>query len=327
MSLRLMMGGMRFPNIILRFFRESCGMLYYKSVSFWKGTSLMQGKVCLVTGANSGIGKITALELAKMGATVVMTARNRAKGEAAQAEIKAQSGNQSVDLLLADFASLQETRRLAEEFKAKYPRLDVLVNNAGLYLAKRLESTYGYEMTFAVNHLAPFLLTNLLLDVLKASAPARVITVSSAAHGGVRMDFDNLQNSRGYSGFRAYGQSKLANILFTYELSERLKGTGVMANCLHPGGVSTNFASNNSGLFGVVWSLLKPFLRSPEQGAETSIYLASSPDLDGVTGKYFVDKTPVMSSRESYKRESWKKLWQVSEELVGLHSPDLVAAR
>ncbi len=278
----------------------------------------MQGKICLITGANAGIGKVTALELAKQGATVVIVARDRGRGEAACAEIRAQSNNQAVELLLADLSSLATVRRLATEFSARYPRLDVLINNAGLYMSQRVETVDGFEMTFAVNHLAPFLLTGLLLDQLKASVAARVITVSSAAHYQTRMNFDDLQNRRGYVGFKVYAQSKLANVLFTYELAERLKGSSVTANCLHPGAIGTSFGSKAGGIFGMFWTVIRPFLLSPEQGAATSIYLASSPEVAGVSGKYFDKKVAVPSSRDSYKREDWRRLWQISEELVGL---------
>lgn len=287
----------------------------------------MQNKICMVTGANSGIGKVTALELAKRGATVVMVCRNRSKGEAAQAEIKAQSGNASVDLMLADFASLASVRQLTEDFQQQYQQLHVLVNNAGLYLDKRYETRDGFEMTFGVNHLAHFLLTNLLLDMLKASAPARIINVSSEAHQFGRLDFDDLQGRRRYDGMRAYGQSKLANILFTYELDRRLAGTGVTVNSLHPGAVASNFARDTSGLFSLFFGLARPFMRSPEQGAETSIYLAAAPEVANVSGKYFSDKRAVRSSPRSYDQESWQRLWQVSEELVGWHTMAEVGAR
>jgi len=276
----------------------------------------MQGNVCMVTGANSGIGKVTALELAKQGATVVMVCRNAEKGRAAQAEIKAQSGNEQVDLLLADFAVLQQVRELADTFRQKYQRLDRLVNNAGLFLNKRQESADGYEYTFAVNHLAPFLLTNLLLDMLKASAPARVVTVASEAERGARLDFDDLQLRQGFNGMRAYSNSKLANILFTYALARRLEGSGVTANCMHPGGVATNFAQNT--WFGFVFKLFSPFLRSPEEGAATLVYLASSPEVADVNGTYFKDKQPIRAAPIAYDEAVQERLWQVSAELVDL---------
>ncbi len=284
----------------------------------------MQGKICLITGANSGIGKVTALELARRGATVVMVCRNAAKGSAAQSEIRDTSGNTAVDLLLADLSSLASVRELAEAFQKRYSRLDVLINNAGIYLGRYMETNDGFEQTFAVNHLAPFLLTNLLRDLLITSAPARIITVSSEAHRWGRMDFDDLHGKRGYNGMRAYSQSKLANILFTYELARQLAGTGVTANCLHPGGVATNFAKEKAGLFGIIFSLIRPVLRTPEQGAETSIYLATAPEVADITGTYFRDKRPVRSARISYDQTTWQRLWHVSAELVGL--PVLTAA-
>lgn len=280
----------------------------------------MQDNICMVTGANSGIGKVTALELARMGATVVMVCRNPQKGAAAQAEIRAQSGNDRVDLLLADFASLRSVRALAEEYTRRYRQLHVLVNNAGLYLPTRFETEDGYEMTLGVNHLAPFLLTNLLLDTVIASAPTRIINVSSEAHRGARINFADLQSVRKYNGFQAYGQSKLANILFTYELAQRLTGTGVTVNCVHPGAVATNFGSSDKW-FSLLLTVIRPLLRTPEKGAETPIYLAASPDVAGVTSTYFKDKKPIRSSNASYRQEDWKRLWRVSEELVGLSTP------
>jgi NAD(P)-dependent dehydrogenase (short-subunit alcohol dehydrogenase family) len=206
----------------------------------------MQGKICLVTGANSGIGKATVMGLARQGATVIMVSRNAAKGEAARDELRAKSGNSAIDLLLADLSSQQSIRQLAENFKQRYTQLHVLINNAGGYYMKRQESPDGLEMTLAVNYLAPFLLTNLLLDTLKASAPARIINVSSTAQASNFIDMDDLQATKHYSGGRAYGQSKLAEVLFTYELARRLQGTGVTANCLHPGFVASNFGQSNA---------------------------------------------------------------------------------
>ncbi|MFQ5793638.1 MAG: SDR family oxidoreductase [Candidatus Bipolaricaulia bacterium] len=245
----------------------------------------MQGKTRIVTGANSGIGKATALGLAKLGVTVVMVCRNPRKGEAAMAEIKAQSGNESVDLMIADLSSQQSIRQLVADFTDRYQRLHVLINNAGLHLSRRFVTADGIETTFAVNHLASFLLTNLLLDVLKASAPARIVNVTSSAHSRT-MDFDNLQGEKQYNGMQTYTQSKLANILFTYELARRLEGTGVTVNCLHPGTVRSGLQRNLPRIF----RLLRLFFATPEKGAETSIYLASSPEVEGVSGKYFSDK-------------------------------------
>jgi len=275
-------------------------------------------RVVIVTGANSGIGKMTALELARKGARVVMICRSRSKGEAAMAEIIAQSGSAQVELIIADFASLESVRRAADAFLKSHDRLHVLVNNAGLYMSERLLSQEGYEMTFAVNHLAPFLLTNLLLERLRASAPARVVTVSSAAHMTGHIRFDDLNATRGFSGFRAYGDSKLANVLFSNELARRLEGSAVTSNSLHPGVVASNFASGTGGLMGVFFSLARPFFSSPEQGAQTSIYLASAPEVAGVSGKYYANKRPQSSSAESKNRDVQRRLWDVSADLVKL---------
>lgn len=277
----------------------------------------MNQKICMVTGANAGIGKETALALARMGATVIIVARNRERGEAALADIRAQSNNPQVELLLADLSSQASVRQLAAAFKAKYDRLHVLVNNAGAVFMQRQESVDGLEMTFALNHLNYFLLTNLLLDVLQASAPARIVNVSSAAHENGRIDFDDLQQTKNYSGLRAYSMSKLANVLFTYELAQRLQGTEVTANCLHPGFVGSNFAKNNGLLARTVMLLLRPLALNPAKGAETSIYLASSPDVADVTGKYFDKKKAVSSSTISYDKITAQRLWEISESLTG----------
>lgn len=278
----------------------------------------MIGKICLVTGATSGIGRVTALELARMGATVVIVARSRERGEATQAAIRAQTGNEAVDLILADLADLAAVRSAAETFRARYDRLDVLVNNAGIYVDKRTLSADGIELTFAVNHLAPFLMTHLLLESLRNAVPARIVTVSSGAHMAGRGRFDDVRAERGYNGFAAYAESKLANVLFTYELARRLEDSGITANCLHPGAVRTGFASETGGIFGVLFGLARPFMLSPEQGAETSIYLASSPEVEGISGKYFVKRRPQTSSMVSYDRAVQQKLWELSEQLCGI---------
>jgi len=278
----------------------------------------MDGKVCLITGATSGIGKATAMELASMGASVVMVGRDRGRGEAAMAEIKEESSNASVDLMLADLSSQEEIRRLADEFKEAYQRLDVLINNAGVFRSKRITTADGMETTFAVNHLAYFLLTKLLLDVLEASAPSRIVNVSSGDHGNGTIDLDDLQGEKGYKGAKAYSQSKLATVLFTCELARRLDGTGVSANCLHPGVVGTNFGSGVSGAFGVMVRALRPFMLSPAKGAETSIYLASSPEVEGLSGRYFVKKTEARSSDASHDERLARRLWEASAELTKL---------
>jgi len=278
----------------------------------------MQGKICLVTGATSGIGKATALGLAQMGATVVMVGRDREKGEAVQREIKTKSGNEAVDLLLADLSSQESIRQLAEDFLQRYTKLHVLINNAGLISLRRRETVDGLEVTFAVNLLAPFLLTNLLLDVIKASAPSRIINVSSASHEAGYINMDDLE--RHYRYLRAYGQSKLALVLFTYELARRLQGTGVTANCLHPGFVASNFGQNGTGPISraVVNLIFSSFGISPEEGAKTSIFLATSPEVEGVTGKYFVKSIPKRSAPITYDETLQGKLWEESARLVKL---------
>jgi NAD(P)-dependent dehydrogenase (short-subunit alcohol dehydrogenase family) len=259
-----------------------------------------------------------------MGASVVMVGRDRGRGEAALAEIKQKSTNASVDLMLADLSSQEEIRRLADEFKEAYPRIDVLINDAGLFRSKRITTADGLEMTFAVNHLAYFLLTNLLLDVLKASAPSRIVNVSSGDHTNGTIDFDDLQGQKGYKGAKAYSQSKLANVLFTYELARRLEGTGVTADCLHPGaGVRTNLGSGVSGVFGIMVRALTPLMKSPEKGAETSIYLASSPEVEGLSGRYFVKKAEARSTDVSHDERIARRLWEVSAELTNLPAYNL----
>ena len=276
------------------------------------------GKICMVTGATSGIGEVTARALAQMGATVIVVGRSAERGAAALNRIKQATGNSSVELMLADLSAQAQVRQLAQQFKRKYQRLDVLVNNAGAVFTKRQESVDGIEMTFALNHLGYFLLTNLLLDRLKVEdTPARIVNVSSAAHQRARMNFEDLQSRQGYDGWSAYGQSKLANLLFTYELA-RLEGTGVTVNALHPGVVATNFGESNRGVARLVMKSVHTVALSPAEGAQTVIYLASSPDVEGVTGKYFVKEKAVQSSEASYDQVAAQRLWQVSEELAGL---------
>ncbi len=279
--------------------------------------SHMQGKIVLVTGATSGIGRATARALADRGATVVFTARDRAKADATRQWIVDGTRNPSIEYLLADLSSQEQVLRLAREFGARYSGLDVLINNAGGLFMKRMESVDGIEMTLALNHLAPFLLTNLLLGALKGRTPSRIITVSSRAHENARMDFDDLEARTGYSGWRAYGQSKLANLLFTYELARRLEGSGVTANALHPGFVATSFGRNNGGAMGAVLGLAQRLgAIRPEEGAKTSVYLASSPDVQGTTGTYFTKMQPVASSAASVDRESQRRLWETSVQMT-----------
>ncbi len=276
----------------------------------------MQGKVCLVTGSSSGIGKVTARELARMGATVVMVCRNQAKGEAAQAEIKTATGNNKVDLILADLSSLAEVRRVAEEFKQKYTQLHVLIHNAGGANSTRKLTLDGFEATFAANYLAPFVLTEQLLDVLKASAPARIVNVSSMVHTSGKIDFADLQGEKKYSTWKAYSQAKLALILFTYELARQLQGTNVTINALHPGVIASNFDQGLGGFARFGWKLIAPFISSVEQGAQTTLYLATSPEVEGVSGKYFASKKEKKSSPLSYNEIVRQRLWQESEKLV-----------
>ena len=278
----------------------------------------MAGKTVLVTGATAGIGKATALGLATMGAHLAITGRDRGRTEAAAGEIGAAGGEQ-VDALVADLSSQSEVRRLADEVLQSLDRIDVLVNNAGGYWHTRHLTVDGLERTFAVNHLAPFLLTNLLLDRLKQNASARVVTVSSHAHADGRIDFDDLQGERSYSGARAYNQSKLANVLFTYELARRLQATPVTANTLHPGLVNTSFgAEDPSRVQRLLVPFMRPFMKTPAQGAATPIHMASAPDLEQVTGRYFVNSKPKRSAKRSYDEATAARLWQVSADLVGL---------
>jgi NAD(P)-dependent dehydrogenase (short-subunit alcohol dehydrogenase family) len=278
---------------------------------------LMAGGTVLITGATRGIGKATAVGLARLGAHVAIIGHDRARTQTAATEIRAAGGQ--VDAFLADLSSQAEVRRLAEEVLERLPRIDVLVNNVGGYWKTRRTTRDGLEHTFAVNHLAPFLLTNLLLGRLKHSAPARVVTVASNAQRLGRIDFDDLQGERSYSGARAYNQSKLANVLFTHELARRLSASAVTANALHPGLVSTSLGAEDPARSQrLLVPLLRAFMSSPAQGAATSIQLASDPALQGRTGLYFTRRGPKKSSERSYDRASATRLWQVSADLVGL---------
>jgi NAD(P)-dependent dehydrogenase (short-subunit alcohol dehydrogenase family) len=278
----------------------------------------MAGRTVLVTGGTGGIGKATAIGLATMGARVGITGRDLARAEQAAADIRAASGNPAVDVFAADMSSQAEVRRLAAAVLDAYPRLDVLVNNVGGFWAHRQPTADGLERTFALNHLAPFLLTNLLLDRLKASAPARVVTVSSGEQARGRIDFEDLQGARDYSAQRAYSQSKLANVIFTNELARRLQGSGVTATSLHPGVVRTNFGADQAGFFAVMGGMVRPFLKTPARGAQTSIYLASSPDVEGVSGQFFANRKPKTANKLAYDTDMAARLWQVSADLVGL---------
>lgn len=278
----------------------------------------MQDKVCLITGATSGIGKAAALQLAQLGASVVMVGRNPQTTAAAIQEIRGQSNNDRVESMLADLSSQEQVRLLAKNFQARYQRLDVLVNNAGALMLSRQQSVDGIEMTFALNHLNYFLLTSLLLDTLKSSSPARIINVASDSHQDAHLKFDDLQLEKNYGGYKAYGRSKLANLLFTYELDRRLQGSNVTVNAMHPGLVATKFLANN-GVRGRVYNLFVRLVgRSAARGAKTITYLASSPDVEGVSGKYFVEDGLVQSSPASYDKDAAVRLWKVSEEYTGL---------
>lgn len=277
----------------------------------------MQGTTCMITGASSGIGRATALALAGMGARMVLICRDRGRGEETTAEIVAKTGNSDVWLLLADLSSQAEVRRVAADFLASDRPLHVLINNAGVVNLQRTVTVDGIESTFAVNHLAYFLLTELLLDRLRRSAPARIVNVASDAHKFGALDFDDLGNERRYRAMRVYGQSKLANILFTNELAQRLEGSGVTANSLHPGAVATGLGKNNGAWARALIALLRPFFRTPDNGAATSVYLASSPDVEGVSGKYFANCRQHRPSRAAQDPDAARRLWDISERLVG----------
>jgi NAD(P)-dependent dehydrogenase (short-subunit alcohol dehydrogenase family) len=274
----------------------------------------MNGKVCMITGANSGIGYVTARELARMGAHVAMVCRSKERGGAARNTIIRETGSEAVELMVADLSSQAEVRRLADDFKRKHDRLHVLMNNAALWPTKRMVTVDGLELQFGLNHLAYFLLTDLLLDVLKASAPARIVNTSSGLHKRSRIDFDDLQAERSYKHMRAYGQSKLANVLFTNELARRLVGTEITVNSFSPGMARTNLGRYMSRTAQFLFRLLA---KKTEKGAETGIYLASSPEVEGVTGKYFADCRPAKPSKFAHDRSIARQLWDVSESLTG----------
>jgi NAD(P)-dependent dehydrogenase (short-subunit alcohol dehydrogenase family) len=279
----------------------------------------LSGRTCLVTGATSGIGEATALGLARRGATVVVAGRELAKCEATVARIRRETGNTAVEHLLADLSSQAEVRKLAAGFLRRHGRLDVLVNNAGGVFLRRRLSVDGIEMTLALNHLSHFLLTGLLVDALRNGAPSRVVNVSSGGHRRSRLDLDDLELRRGYAPLKAYYRSKFANVLFTYELARRLKGTGVAANVLHPGLVLTNIARQSGRLIGWGWRLYarRNGALTPEEGALNVLFVASSPALDGVTGAYFFKTTPADSAPGTEDTEAARRLWQVSVKLTG----------
>jgi NAD(P)-dependent dehydrogenase (short-subunit alcohol dehydrogenase family) len=272
----------------------------------------MNEKVSMVTGANSGIGKAAATQFAKMGVTTVLVCRNEKKGKEVQDEIKTKTGNESVELLLADLSSLDSVRKLASDYKERHDRLHLLVNNAAVVQGHRVVTKDGLEEVFVVNYLSHFLLTNLLLDTLKASAPARIVNVTSSVQA--QIDFDNLQMEKGYNAIKSYGQSKFAQILFTYELAERLSDSGVTVNCVHPGAVRTHLG-DEGGIVGIGIRLLRPFYMSPKKGAEFIVYVSTSPEVEGITSKYFYKKKekPV-----PFNKEDAKRLWDVSMRLCNL---------
>lgn len=278
----------------------------------------MEGKICMVTGATAGIGKATAHGLAEMGAKVIVVGRNPEKCARVVEEIRKATRNQNVDCLLADLTDLSQIHRLALHFQESYPRLHVLINNAGAIFLTRRETVDGIEMTFALNHLSYFLLTLLLLDELKASAPSRVVNVSSNGHFGKRLNFDDLQSERGYKFMQVYGRSKLANLYFTFELARRLDGTGVTVNALHPGFVATDMGKNNGLLARLIVPLIHFRSLTPEQGAQTSLYLASSPDVKGISGEYFVKCKIGHVDPIARDPEAARRLWRTSAELTGM---------
>ncbi|GAB4488993.1 MAG: SDR family oxidoreductase [Anaerolineales bacterium] len=276
----------------------------------------MQGKTILITGATSGIGLAMARELARKGAHVTLLGRNAAKLATVAEQIRNQTSNQNLDTILADLSTQAGVQLAAHEFKKRHTRLDVLINNAGAIYMSRHLSADGLEMTFALNHLSYFHLTNLLLDVLKASAPARVINVASDAHRGQVIDFDNLQGEKSYNGMTIYGRSKLMNVLFTYELARRLEGKGVTVNAMHPGFVATDFGKNNGTLMSLALKLISPIAKTAEEGALTGIYLACSMEVEGVSAKYFVEKQAVDSDPVSYNQAIAERLWNTSLEMI-----------
>lgn len=279
----------------------------------------LKDKVCIVTGSNSGIGKETALALAQMDATVVMVVRNMESGEEARSEIVEESGNNSVDLMMCDLSSMESIRSFVAEFKNKYNRLDVLLNNAGAVISKRQLTVDGFERTFAVNYLAPFLLTHELLSLLKVSTPSRVINLSSGLHKRAKLNLDDLQSESSYKSRNVYGSAKLMVVMHTYELARRLKDTGVAVNVVLPGFVATNLGRSSGSLASrIMFGMMKPFQLSPKEGAETSVHVASSPAVEGVTGKCFDKKVETKAAEISYDVELQKQLWDATISLLGL---------
>ncbi|MHA1909570.1 MAG: SDR family oxidoreductase [Candidatus Thorarchaeota archaeon] len=279
----------------------------------------MKDKVCIVTGSNSGIGKETARALATMDATVIMVVRDQKRGEVAQSEIIESTGKDSVELMLCDLSSMAEIRRFAQEFKNQYKRLDVLINNAGAVVSKRQITQEGNERTLAVNYLAPFMMTHELLPLLQSSAPSRIINLSSGLHKSATFDIDDLQSENRYKSMSVYGTAKLLIVMHTYELARRLEGTGVTVNVAHPGFVATNLGANSgSRLSSFMFKLVKPFQKSATEGAETSVYLASSLEVESVTGRYFAKKMEESSSELSYDENQQHILWERTVEMLDI---------
>ncbi len=281
----------------------------------------LNNKLCVITGANSGIGFETTKALAKKGAFIVMVCRNEDKAISTKKEIQQEVDGAGIEIILCDFSIQKEIHIAADQIKAQYEKIDILINNHGFIAKERWETVDGLEATFAVNHIGYFLFTNLLLDQVKAAGNARIINVASDAHRAGSFDPDNLQLEEGFSPMKAYGNSKLFNILFTKELAERLKETDVTANCLHPGVVRTNFANDSSWLMKIFWTIGKPFMVSPKKGAETSIYLASSDEVENANGAYFKNKKAVAPRKQAQDMEAAKQLWEISENICGLNQP------
>jgi NAD(P)-dependent dehydrogenase (short-subunit alcohol dehydrogenase family) len=281
----------------------------------------MRGKICVVTGSNSGIGRETALALAGMGATVVMAVRNQERGQKARNEIVDRTGNNVTDMMICDVSSKESIRKFAKTFTSKYNRLDVLINNAGAVFFKRQTTLDGFESTLAVDYLGPFLLTHELLPLLKSSAPSRIINVSSGLHKSGKVDFDDLQSEKSYSGMKVYSNAKLMLLMFTYVLARRLKGMGVAVNAVLPGFVATNLGKGGGSLRqSIAFKLVRTMQISAKRGAETSIYLASSDEVKNVTGKCFLKKEETKTSPTSYNQELQEKLWNKTIELLGIAS-------
>lgn len=280
----------------------------------------MRGKRVVITGASRGIGREAALALARRGADLSLVVRDRARGEAVVADIEALGAGGDARVFVADLSSMAEVSKVGEELRAAHDRVDVLVNNAGALLMDRQVTRDGYEATFATNHLAYFLLTKILLDVVKASPAGRIVNVASEAHHRGSIDFDDLMSERHYAGWRAYSTSKLANVLFTAELARRLAGTSVTTNSLHPGVIASGFALNNRGLVGFAWKLAAPLLTSSEDGSKTTVLLATDPSLAGVSGKYFSKGREAKPSREARNADVARRLWDESERLVAPHA-------